>query len=165
MAGKHKGVQARIKAISPEAHLVPFEEVKRREINSCLDRVLRLREHPDSNSYGIHVKHSLEPATLLKYAAACGLTHYPCDIDREEFVDGEHLGLLQFIGSDALEVSVPNIVLWLRICLIVAMSSAGCERNFSNLELIKNYLRSSMSHSRLSNPAAMSIEIISFILL
>ena len=46
----------------------------------------------------------------------------------------------------------------LRIFLKVAVSVATCERSFSNLKLIKNYLRSSMSTLRLRNLATLSIE-------
>jgi len=54
--------------------------------------------------------------------------------------------------------SVPNIVIMLRIFLTIAVSVAACERSFSKLKLIKNYLRSSMSTLRLRNLAILSIE-------
>ena len=38
------------------------------------------------------------------------------------------------------------------------MSVASCERSFSQLKLVKFYLRSSISDSRLSNLATLSIE-------
>jgi len=46
----------------------------------------------------------------------------------------------------------------LRIFLTIAVSVATCERSFSKLKLIKNYLRSSMSTLRWRNLAALSIE-------
>jgi len=46
----------------------------------------------------------------------------------------------------------------LRIFLTIAVSVATCERSFSKLELIKNYLRSSMSTLRLRNFATLSTE-------
>ena len=46
----------------------------------------------------------------------------------------------------------------LRIFLTIAVSVATCERSFSKLKLIKNYLRSSMSTLRLRNLAILSIE-------
>jgi len=47
----------------------------------------------------------------------------------------------------------------LRIFLTIAVSVATCcERSFSKLKLIKNYLRSSMSTLRLRNLATLSIE-------
>jgi len=46
----------------------------------------------------------------------------------------------------------------LRIFLTIAVSVATCERSFSKLKLIKNYLRSTMSTLRLRNLATLSIE-------
>ena len=46
----------------------------------------------------------------------------------------------------------------LSIFLTIAVSVATCERSFSKLKLIKNYLRSSMSTLRLRNLATLSIE-------
>ena len=46
----------------------------------------------------------------------------------------------------------------LRIFLTIAVSVATCERSFSKLKLIKNYLRSSISTLRLRNLATLSIE-------
>jgi len=55
------------------------------------------------------------------------------------------LELLQFIQNYNLGNSVPNTVIMLRIVLTIAVSVATCERSFSKLKLVKNYLRSSMS--------------------
>jgi len=65
---------------------------------------------------------------------------------------------LQFIQKNNLGNSVPNIVIMLRIFITVAASVATCEKSFSKLKLIKNYLRSSMSTLRLRNLAIPSIE-------
>jgi len=46
----------------------------------------------------------------------------------------------------------------LQIFPTIAVSVATCERRFSKLKLIKNYLRSSMSTLRLRNLATLSIE-------
>jgi len=46
----------------------------------------------------------------------------------------------------------------LQIFLTTAVSIATCERSFSKLKLIKNYLRSSMSTLRLRNLAILSTE-------
>jgi len=45
--------------------------------------------------------------------------------------------------------SVPNIVIMLRIFLTIAVSVATCEKSFSKLKLIKDYLR---SNTAMSNP-------------
>ena len=46
----------------------------------------------------------------------------------------------------------------LRIVLTIAISLITCERSFSKLKLIKNYLRSSMSTLWLRNVATLSVE-------
>ena len=46
----------------------------------------------------------------------------------------------------------------LRIFLTIAISVVTCEKSFSKLKLIKNYLRSSMSSLRMRNLAILSIE-------
>ena len=68
------------------------------------------------------------------------------------------LQLLQFIHQYSLEDSLPNLVVLLRVFLTRAISVASCERSFSKLKLIKNYLRSSMGQMRLSDLAILSIE-------
>ena len=65
---------------------------------------------------------------------------------------------MQFIQKYSLGNSVPKVVIMLRIFLTIAVSIATCERSFSKLKLIKNYLRSSMSTLRLRNLATLSIE-------
>ena len=70
----------------------------------------------------------------------------------------ETLKLLQFINKYNLANSVPNIVVMLRIFVTIAISVAICERSFSELKLIKNYLRSTVSFLRMRNLAILSIE-------
>ena len=57
-----------------------------------------------------------------------------------------------------LETSVPNIVIAIRIFLTMGISVASCEKSFSELKLIKNYLLSTMNAARLNNLAILSIE-------
>jgi len=52
----------------------------------------------------------------------------------------------------------PNLHIAIQIMLTVAVSVASCERSFSKLKLIKNYLRSTMKQDRLSDLAILSIE-------
>jgi len=44
------------------------------------------------------------------------------------------------------------------IVITVPVSSAGCERTFSCLRRLKNYMRNRMTHERLNNLASISIE-------
>lgn len=44
----------------------------------------------------------------------------------------------------------PNLSIALRIMMTIPITSADAERRFSKLKIIKNYLRSSMSHERLN---------------
>ena len=84
------------------------------------------------------------------------LQHFVRAAGSEEI--GGPLQLLQFIHKYSLQDSLPNLVVLLRIFLTRAISVASCERSFSKLKLIKNYLRSSMSQTRLSDLAILSIE-------
>jgi len=68
------------------------------------------------------------------------------------------LELLQFIQKHNLGNSVSNILKVLRIFLTIAVSVATCERSFSKLKLIKNYLKSIMGTLPLRNLATLSIE-------
>ena len=52
----------------------------------------------------------------------------------------------------------PNDWIAYRILLTMPVTVAYAERSFSKLKLIKSYLRSTMSHERLSGLAMISIE-------
>ena len=77
-------------------------------------------------------------------------------IDGSERQDNGPLELLHFIQQFKLSISVKNIVLMLRI--FDDWIVASCDRSFSNLKLIKNYLRSTISDARLINLTILSIE-------
>ena len=66
--------------------------------------------------------------------------------------------LLRFLYERRLLHAFPSVVILMRIFLTIPASSAGAERSFSRMKLIKSYLRSSMSEERLSNLAILSIE-------
>ena len=61
---------------------------------------------------------------------------------------------MSFGGNDVF----PNLKVGLQTLLTVAISVAGCERSFSKMKLIMTYRRSSMTESRLTNLAILSIE-------
>ncbi len=51
----------------------------------------------------------------------------------------------------------PNLSVLLRLALTLPVSSCECERSFSQLKIIKTYLRSTMTGSRLIGLALMKI--------
>uniref|UniRef100_A0A8I6XYK5 HAT C-terminal dimerisation domain-containing protein n=1 Tax=Hordeum vulgare subsp. vulgare TaxID=112509 RepID=A0A8I6XYK5_HORVV len=52
----------------------------------------------------------------------------------------------------------PNISIAYRILFTMSVTVASAERSFSNLKLLKNYLRSTMSQDRLNGLATLCIE-------
>ncbi|KAI4982735.1 hypothetical protein ZWY2020_023227 [Hordeum vulgare] len=52
----------------------------------------------------------------------------------------------------------PNISIAYRILFTMSVTVASAERSFSNLKLLKNYLRSTMSQERLNGLATLCIE-------
>jgi hypothetical protein len=68
------------------------------------------------------------------------------------------LQVLQFIVSMNFPESVPNLCLALKLFLTICISVATCERSFSKLKIVKNYLRSMMSQIRLNGLAILSIK-------
>lgn len=68
------------------------------------------------------------------------------------------LDLLNVIHSNSLKDIYPNIDIALRIFLTLPVTVASCERSFSKLKIIKNYLRSTLAQERLTNLGILSIE-------
>ena len=68
------------------------------------------------------------------------------------------LNLLNKIHELKLENLLPNICISLRIFCTLSVSVAEAERSFSKLNIVKNYLRSTMAQDRLQNLALLSIE-------
>lgn len=68
------------------------------------------------------------------------------------------LHILQALHDFELIDSYPNINIALRIFLTIPVTSASCERSFSKLKLIKNYLRTTIGQQRISNLGIISIE-------
>lgn len=157
------------------------EQELRREVFASLDKIIQEMTTRFQQVQEIADKFGfLTPAKLLDSKYECDLSHVLEDIDKDEFqmerrrlqqfvasseseaeedIRGKGpLELLQFIQKLNLGISVPNIVILIRIYLTLAISVASCERSFSKLKLIKNYLRSTMSSTRLSNLAILSIE-------
>lgn len=80
------------------------------------------------------------------------------EINLEEAKHWTVLQFLRFIIKWDFVESLPYLTLTLRFFLTICVSVASCERSFSKMKLIKNYLRSTMSQSRLSDLAVLSIE-------
>ncbi|KAH1179062.1 hypothetical protein KIL84_000393, partial [Mauremys mutica] len=68
------------------------------------------------------------------------------------------LKILQFLAYNNRSTGFPNLFIAIRIFLTIPVTVASGERNFSKLNLIKTYLRSTMQEDRLNNLAIMSIE-------
>ena len=66
--------------------------------------------------------------------------------------------ILTFLIANDMHVVFPNISTLYKLFMTLPVSSATAERSFSRLKLIKSYLRSTMSESRLTNLALLSIE-------
>lgn len=68
------------------------------------------------------------------------------------------LAKLLIIENNGVASCVPDVCTAFFIFLTLPVTVAGAERSFSKLKIIKNYLRSTMSESRLSGLALLSIE-------
>ena len=66
--------------------------------------------------------------------------------------------ILLFFKKNKLDVAYPNVAMLLRICETISVSTAGSERSFSELKLIKSNLRSTMGDERLSGLSLISVE-------
>ena len=118
----------------------------------------------------------LVPSKLLDPEYDCNLDSVPVDVSKEEFqLERQRLqnfiagsedkrilwttDLLNFYNLSNSSTSVflskycPNVTDF----LTTGISVASCDRSFSKIKLIKNYLRSTMSDTRLTNLAILSI--------
>ncbi|XP_059148433.1 uncharacterized protein LOC131935795 [Physella acuta] len=66
--------------------------------------------------------------------------------------------ILKFMIANDLCSMYPNLATLYRIFLTLPISSAGVERSFSRLKLLKTYIRSTMNEDRLSSLALITIE-------
>ena len=66
--------------------------------------------------------------------------------------------ILTFLIANDMHVVFPNVSTIYNLFMKLPVSSATAERSFSRLKLIKSYLRSTMSESRFTNLALLSIE-------
>ncbi|KAF0725760.1 zinc finger MYM-type protein 1-like [Aphis craccivora] len=75
-----------------------------------------------------------------------------------DFKSATPLELLKFIHKYSLKDVYLNIEIALRIFLTIPVTTATCERSFSKLKIIKNYLRYTTSQDRLTNMGIITVE-------
>ena len=68
------------------------------------------------------------------------------------------LDALRFIYDHGLNTAVPNVAIALRIALTIPITVASGERSFFQVEINKNYFRTTMTQERLNSLAMISIE-------
>lgn len=74
--------------------------------------------------------------------------------DKEKY---NSLNIYRILILKSMENSFPNVFKLLLISLTIPLTSNSAERSFSQLRLIKTYLRSSMTQERLTNLAIIRI--------
>ncbi|XP_054714780.1 zinc finger MYM-type protein 1-like [Uloborus diversus] len=170
---------------SKDAGLTPQQEVQRAMLE-CIDKLYVELEDRTTSMERVYEKfaviqsmHLLESSDNQLLLLSKQLTETFDDVQQEEIVpeikrlrrhlqasgilkedatSWSSLKMLQFIVEMDFNESVPNVCVALRLFLTACVSVSSCERSFSKLKLIKNYLRSTMSQSRLSSLAMISIE-------
>lgn len=105
---------------------------------NCDDLHLMLKDGEDCDVDGAELKEELSDLSKC----------LPCNKDPME--------VLNYLNSTGYNVLYPNTVVALRI--LVTLPVASGERSFSKLKLIKTYLRSTLSQTKLSSLALLSIE-------
>jgi hypothetical protein len=68
------------------------------------------------------------------------------------------IDVVDFVLKNELQEVFPNVITTYCLLLTIPVSIASCERSFSKLKLIKNYIRSTMSQMRLTGLSLLSIE-------
>ena len=76
----------------------------------------------------------------------------------DNFEKSSPIDILQLIHKYPLTDAYPNTAIAFRIFLTIPVTVATCERSFSKLKLIKNYMRSTLGQERLSSLAIILIE-------
>jgi len=139
---------------------------------------LRLKAYENTCSlFGFLRKLESMECINIETAAAKLVAEYKDDLDQtlgaelvqfatfsSEFLEEEDdgIGREHFLYKLLLEKKVvdtfPNVEILLRMYLVLMVTNCSGERSFSKMKFIKNRLRTTMSHDRLSHLALMSIE-------
>lgn len=147
----HSELQMRSKAIKELADM--FGAVQPKSLLSASEEELLVSVPKLTSFY-----HELSKDELLKEIPRLRRYLKAANIDLHKAMDWSVVDVLKFIAEwDFLE-SLPILSLSLRLFFTICLSVVSCERSFSKLKLIKNYLRSTMGQSRLSDLALLSIE-------
>ena len=147
----HSELQIRSTAIKEIADM--FEAVQAKSLLSASEEELLVSVSKLTTFYD-----ELSEVELLKEIPRLRRHLKAADIDLDNAKEWSVFDVLKFIAEwDFLE-SLPTLSLSLRLFLTISVSVASCERSFSKLKQIKNYLRSTMGQSRLSDLALLSIE-------
>ena len=74
----------------------------------------------------------------------------------ENFKKSSPIDILQLIYKYLFNDAYPNSAIVIRIFLAIPVTVSTCERNFNQVKLIKNYMRSTMAQERLFSLAIIS---------
>ena len=133
---------------------------------SVNERFKQLNEYSESWSSLYYIKKIPEKPNLLKL---CGDLQLKLTVGSKSDIDGcmlcdelvslksflpdqnDPVFVLNLIKDRNLQGLYPNVWIALRMLLTISIMVAGGEKSFSKLKLIKTYLRSTISQSRLIN--------------
>ncbi|XP_022177474.1 zinc finger MYM-type protein 1-like [Myzus persicae] len=167
-----------------EGHSINSKREFEREFNAVMDSIIVQMEwrykkmeevSSDFEFLSGHFLYHQSDDIIKKYASDLAIK-YSKDLDGTELVSellcfkhqasslfsdlnsASPLDLINVIHSNSLKDIYPNIEIALRIFLTLPVTVASCERSFSKLKIIKNYLRSTLGQERLTNLGILSIE-------
>lgn len=137
------------------------------------ERFQRLREHVERFGFLFHtdlLMKSMDEGTLQKHTA--DFASFYDDVQPislfNDIIDARVLffnkdvpkapeDILKKLAAYGNDVC-PSLAAAIKILVTLTTSIASCERSFSKLKLVKNYLRTTMAQDRLSNLVLMSVE-------
>ncbi|XP_061385406.1 uncharacterized protein LOC133320791 [Danaus plexippus] len=141
-------LETRVKSIKDVTSLI--EVVRSKTLLSANTEQLKFAISKFTNLYDevAETELLLEIPRLRRYLKAANIT----------ISNWVTLDYLIFIVEWDFTESLPNLTVTLNLFITILASVASCERSFSKLKLIKNYLRSTMTETRLNNLGILTIE-------